>query len=265
VLSLALTSGDRFVIAAFLGEGDVGAYSAGYQVGARILDIIFTWGAAAVTPILVAAYERGGPTEAIKAAHEGYIVRFGIGAPAALGLGLLAVPICEILIGESLRERAIQLVPWIALSALLAGMCDYFSEAFMLTKKALQRALLLLVPVVASLSLNVLLLPQFGLMGAAYANVAAYGLAMIMLAWIGRRYVALPIPLLETAKIAFACALMAGVVLAIPSFGSFTDLVLKGGLGVVSYGAFTVALNVAGARDFAKAMWTRLRPQTGAL
>ena len=82
-----------------------------------------------------------------------------------------------------MRERAIQVVPWIAFSALLAGMCDYFSEAFMLSKKALQRALLLLVPVITSLSLNVLLLPKFGLIGAAYANVAAYGLGMTMLAW----------------------------------------------------------------------------------
>jgi hypothetical protein len=77
--------------------------------------------------------------------------------------------------------------------------------------------------------------------------------------------VALPIPLLETAKIAIACALMAAVVLAIPSFGAFQDLVLKGGLGALSYGAFIVALNVAGARDFAKAMWSRLRPQSGTL
>lgn len=265
ILSLALTSGDRFVIVAFLGEGDVGAYSAGYQVGARILDIIFTWGATAVTPILIAAYERGGPSEAIKAAHQGYVIRLGIGAPAALGIALLAAPICEILIGEALRERAIQVVPWIAFSALLAGMCDYFSEAFMLSKKALQRALLLLVPVVTSLSLNVVLLPQFGLIGAAYANVAAYGLGMTMLALIGRRYVALPIPVRETAKIGLACALMAGVVLALPSFGALLDIVLKGGIGALSYGAFIMILNVAGARDFAKSLWARLRPQAEAL
>ncbi|MFN5270348.1 MAG: polysaccharide biosynthesis C-terminal domain-containing protein, partial [Hyphomonadaceae bacterium] len=106
-------------------------------------------------------------------------------------------------------------------------------------------------------------LPKYGLMGAAYANVVAYGLGMTMLAWIGRRYVALPIPLFETAKIALACALMAGVVLALPSFGALQDLALKGGIGALSYGAFIMVLNVAGARDFAKSLWTRLRPQTG--
>jgi O-antigen/teichoic acid export membrane protein len=74
ILSLVLTSGDRFVIAAFLGEGDVGAYSAGYQVGARILDIIFTWGAAAVTPILIAAYERGGAAEAVAHGETGFVI-----------------------------------------------------------------------------------------------------------------------------------------------------------------------------------------------
>ncbi|GBF57584.1 hypothetical protein PbB2_01252 [Candidatus Phycosocius bacilliformis] len=257
ILSLALTSGDRFVIAAFLGEGDVGAYSAGYQVGARILDIIFTWGAAAVTPILIAAYERGGPAAAVKAAHQGYVVRLGIGAPAALGLGLLAAPICEFLIGEALRDRAVQIVPWIAFSALLAGMCDYFSEAFMLSKKALQRAILLLVPVITNLGLNVMLLPSFGLMGAAYANVASYGVGMMMLAIVGRRYVALPIPLDQTLKIALACGGMAGVVLAVPSIGPLPDLIIKSAVGGLSYGVFVILLDVAGARSFARSLWAR--------
>jgi len=49
------------------------------------------------------------------------------------------------------------------------------------------------------------------------------------------------------------------------AFGAFQDLILKGGLGALSYGAFVILLNVAGARDFARSMWTRLRPQTGAL
>jgi O-antigen/teichoic acid export membrane protein len=256
ILSLVLTSGDRFVINYFLDEAAVGAYSAGYQVAARILDIIFVWGASAVTPHLIAAYERGGPAEAARAAPDGFAFRLGLGAPAAVGLALLAAPICEVLIGESLRERATQIVPWIAGAALMAGMCDYFSEAFMLAKKALQRTLLMLVPAVLNIALNFILLPRIGLIGAAVATVVAYFVGMMVLALVGRRYVKLPVPLGETAKIGFACLCMAGVVVLLPDFGGFFEIVAKASLGGVTYICVALLLNLANAR-------TRLSALTG--
>jgi O-antigen/teichoic acid export membrane protein len=248
VLSLALTSSDRFIIGAYLGEADVGAYAAGYQVAARILEIIFVWGASAITPLLISAYERGGAEAVIPIARDGYAVRLGIGAPAAVGLALLAGPICELLIGEGLRDRATEIVPWIALASLMAGMCDYFSEAFMLTKKALQRALLLLVPAILNIAMNIILLPRVGLMGAVAATVTAYGVGMVLLAIVGRRHIALPIPLPETAKIAFACAAMAGVVYMTPSFGGFFEIIAKATLGGIVYGSAALLLNLADSR-----------------
>jgi O-antigen/teichoic acid export membrane protein len=258
ILSLVLTSSDRFIIGAYLGEADVGAYAAGYQVAARILDIIFVWGASAITPLLVVAYERDGAKAVIPIARDGYAVRLGIGAPAAVGIALLAAPICELLIGEGLRERASQIVPWIALAGLLAGMCDYFSEAFMLAKKALQRAILLLVPAVLNIAMNIILLPRMGLMGAVAATVTAYTVGMILLAVVGRRHIALPVPLLETGKIAFACAVMAGIVYMTPSFGGFFEIIAKAILGAIAYGSVALLLNLADSRTKLDHMLTRI-------
>jgi O-antigen/teichoic acid export membrane protein len=248
ILNLALTSGDRFIIGPFLGEAEVGAYSAGYNVAARILDIIFVWGSTAITPLLVAAYERGGAKDVIPIAREGFAIRLAIGAPAAVGIALLAGPICYVLIGEALRDRAAEIVPWIALAGLMAGMCEYFSEAFMLTKKALQRALLMSVPAVLNICLNIILLPRIGLMGAVVATVAAYGVGMVLLAVVGRRHIKLPIPLWETAKIALACGGMAGIVWALPSLGGIFEIALKASLGGVAYLGLAVLLNIASAR-----------------
>jgi O-antigen/teichoic acid export membrane protein len=261
ILNLALTSGDRFVIGAYLGEADVGAYAAGYQVAARILDIIFAWGSTAITPLLVAAYERGGAREVIPIAKDGYAVRLGIGAPAAIGIALLAQPICEILIGESLRDRAAEIVPWIALAGLMTGMCDYFSEAFMLSKKALERAMLMLVPTILNLGLNIILLPRIGLMGAVIATVVAYAVGMVLLALVGRRHIALPIPFGETAKIALACAVMAAVVYAAPSLGGVPEILLKATLGGVAYGSAAILLNLADARTKLNSLMARLSEQ----
>jgi O-antigen/teichoic acid export membrane protein len=249
ILSLVLTNGDRFIINAYLDEAAVGAYSAGYQVAARILDIIFVWGSAAATPLLIAAYERGGANAARLVAADGYAIRLGIGAPAAVGIALLAGPICAVLIGESLRDRAVEIVPWIAISSVMAGMCDYFTDAFMLAKKALIRAILMLVPAILNIAMNIYLLPRIGIMGAVAATISAYGVGMVMLALIGRRYVKLPIPLLETAKIALACAGMAAIVMALPDLGGIVEIALKASLGGLTYGCLALLLNVAKARS----------------
>jgi O-antigen/teichoic acid export membrane protein len=249
VLSLVLTSGDRFIINAYLDEAAVGAYSAGYQVAARILDIIFMWGSAAATPLLIAAYERDGKDGASVVAADGYAIRLGIGAPAAVGIALLAVPICHVLIGESLRDRAADVVPWIAIAALMAGMCDYFSDAFVLAKKTLIRAALMVVPAVMNIAMNIVLLPRIGIMGAVVATICAYSVGMVLLAVIGRRYIKLPVPIVETVKIALACVGMAAIVMALPDLGGILEIGLKAGVGGITYGSLVLLMDVAKARS----------------
>jgi len=52
LLEYALSTSDRFVIAAMLGEADVGRYSAGYGLANRSIDVLFIWIGLAVTPML---------------------------------------------------------------------------------------------------------------------------------------------------------------------------------------------------------------------
>ena len=58
ILSLVLGAADRFLIAGFLGEADVGVYHAGYSLANRTLDVMFIWFGMASGPALVAALER---------------------------------------------------------------------------------------------------------------------------------------------------------------------------------------------------------------
>jgi O-antigen/teichoic acid export membrane protein len=249
IMTLALANGDRFLIAHFLGEAAVGAYAAGYQVAARILETFFIWAGSAAFPLLLNAWETEGEAGAQRAARAGFALRLGIGAPAALGIALVAAPLCEVLIGEGLRDEAARIAPWIALAALLAGLCDYFSDAFMLAKKVVQRALLLILPMILNLGLNVMLLPVMGINGAVVSTLLAYATCMVLLAVIGRRYVALPVPLADIAKVAAGCAFMALIVLLLPDWGGFAELALKALLGGLAYGCVALLLDIAGAKQ----------------
>ncbi|MEL6861722.1 MAG: lipopolysaccharide biosynthesis protein, partial [Pseudomonadota bacterium] len=176
VLDIILSAADRFLIAFFLGEAAVGEYAAGYGVADKTVLLLCAWAAMAGAPLVMAAYEEGGP----KAASEesGGLIRalLVLGIPAATGLALVATPLSEAMIGESLRDGARQIIPWIAFAGLLNGLIiHYYSEAFQLAHRTGEQALLMLVPAGANIALNLVLIPQFELMGAVMATLISYG------------------------------------------------------------------------------------------
>ena len=249
ILTIILNTGDRFIIANYLGEAEVGAYSAGYQVAARILEIIFLWTASATFPLLVNAYEANDTQRFEQAALNSFAIRFGLGAPCALGIALVSANLCEILIGSEMRATAIQIAPWIALGGLLAGMSDYFSDAFMLTRKVVERAILLAIPATINIALNIVLLPKIGLKGAVISTIVAFAVGVILLCLRSRKYVKLPIPLDQIIKITICCGLMALAVKSIPNFSGFIGLATKSVVGGLVYLIAAIGFNLANSRE----------------
>ena len=252
-LNIALDAGDRILIALFLGPEAVGVYAAGYGVADKTVGLLCIWAAAAGGPMMMAAWEREGPD----AVHEvsSHVARtlMLIAAPAATGLALVARPLAEVMIGEEMRTQAAEIIPWIALSGLINGfVLHYVSEAFQLSRRTGLRAALMVVPAVANVALNIVLLPWIGLMGAVYATVACYALALLLLAVVSRRLAPLAWPWTDFLRIAGACAAMAIAVRLMPALGGVAELSLKACVGAVVYVLAALAFNAAGARAAAQ-------------
>ncbi len=244
---------DRPMIAALMpnGEAAVGAYAAGYGVADKTVLLICAWAAMAGSPLVMAAYERGGADAARDAARSMISTLLLLAVPAAVGLALVAEPLSEAMIGEGVREAAKQIIPWIAIAGLLNGLLiHYFSESFQLAHKTHQRALLMLVPAAVNIGLNFFLIPQFGLMGAVGSTLASYTVGILLLALIGRRHVALPVPGLDILKIGIAAGLMWPAIALMPDLGSWPELFLKAFAGGIVYVIAAFALNAGGARQF---------------
>lgn len=250
-LDLLLSAADRLLIAFFMGEASVGEYAAGYGVADKTVLLICAWAAMAGSPLVMAAYERGGQEAA--AQEAGGLIRtiLLIGMPAATGLALVAQPLAEAMIGEDLRAGAAQIIPWIAFAGLMNGLLiHYFSEAFQLAHKTAERALLMTAPVIVNVAANLILIPRFGLLGAVAATLASYGVGIVLLALRGRRYVALPLPVIDIARIAVACLAMWPVIMLVPQFGSWLELFAKALAGGATYVAVAFAIDAGGARTF---------------
>jgi len=182
--------------------------------------------------------------------------------PAAVGLGLVAQP-ASIMLGEPVREAGAQIIPWIVGAGVVNGMISYYIQrAFMLGGKTKMLPITMIAPMVLNLGLNILLLPKFGLMGAVYATVISYGFGLVLAFIVARRYFPLPVPIEAFLKTSFACAVMAGVVLALPmpqDINPFIEIGIKGSIGAAVYALVAFATDAADCRTLITTLITKLK------
>src|SRR5690606_22444620 len=95
----------------------------------------------------------------------------GIGLSAAAGMIALAPAIVETLIGADFREGALTVFPWIVLAAAISGIKAYhFDIAFYLAKNSRLLVITVAVAAAANVVLNMFLIPEFGIRGAAWSS-----------------------------------------------------------------------------------------------
>ena len=251
VLSYALSSIDVYIILGMMGDAAAGQYSAGYNLANRTLDIIFVWIGMAVTPVAVTAIEKIG----LKASQDimrNYVTTLlFITLPAATGIALIAEP-AGFILGESVRDEAVKIMPMIAFAAVLNGMISYYAQrAFMLSGKPKTFIWALIPAVILNIVLNFVLIPTHGLMGAVYATVISYVIGLILALIIGRKLYPLPLPVKPTLMIIFACIIMAVAVKLTPIpqiWPDWIQILAMATVGMLTYAALAVALNIAECR-----------------
>ncbi len=260
VLTWVTSSSDRLMIVWLLGEAATGLYSVGYDLAQHSLGLLLTILNTAALPLAIRALEQDGLGAAtIQMRHNGELI-FTAAFAGAAGLVVIGPALLMLFVGESFRSGASSVFPWIALAAAIVGIKSfYFDIAFHLSKKSgwlvFTSGLAALVNVVA----NLLLIPRFGIVGAAWGTLLALLVAVIASAWIGRRVFPMPslLPLVAKGGVV-AFAVYAGAYMATALVtgddNAFVTLVLAIIAGCVAAALALFAVNVAGIRDaiFAK-------------
>jgi len=261
-LALALDLGvqtlARVILAQQAGEAALGAYAAAFGL-ARPLDLIFLGAGAAFAPQLLAAYEEKGAAAARELARNAFMLLSALAVPAAVGLALVAEPLSSLLIGVGLSADAANTLPWLACAGVFAGFnLYYWSEAFQLTRRTGVRALVMLAPGIIQIALTLALAPRLGAAGAAMAAAAGALSGTLLLALIGRRLFALPLPGPHLAQVAAATTAMAAVIIILPDFDGALDLVVPIVVGAATYAICAAALDIFGLRRRAASLLVQL-------
>ncbi|MFA7261503.1 MAG: lipopolysaccharide biosynthesis protein [Caulobacter sp.] len=263
ILSLVIASTDRFLLAAFLDERAVGVYHAGYSLANRSLDVMFIWLGMAGGPAMVAALERGGHAALAETAREQASFMVLLTLPAAVGVALVAAPLAQLMVGGALSRGAADVTPWVAVGAFFSGITTYyFHQAFTLGRRTHLLFAAMIIPAVANLLLNLVLIPRHGIAGAMWSTAASYAIGAGASWTLGRRAMPLPVPLDVVWRAALACLAMAVVVTRIPAVGGVLELALKAGAGGLVYGAVVLLLDAGGLRGHGRTLWRGLRART---
>ncbi|WP_427450038.1 lipopolysaccharide biosynthesis protein [Litorimonas sp. WD9-15] len=252
LLSYALNSADVYLIAALMGEASAGEYNAGYNLSNRSLEILFVWVSMAVTPVAVTAMEQEGTDRSRDILKNYGATLMWIAFPAATGIALVSQD-AGFILGEGVREGAVTVMPWIAFAGLINGVMTYYvHRAFMLSGQTQKYVWALVLPVILNIGLNLVLIPKFGLMGAVWATILCYGIALIIATVLARQDYPLPLPMRAAVELALCCGLMSGAVLLLPLKGlepGVITLLIKASVGAVVYLAACWVLNAAECRQ----------------
>jgi O-antigen/teichoic acid export membrane protein len=244
---------DRFVIAGSMGEHAAGIYGASADLMRQIILFPGVAIGTAVAPIAVQLLARQDRQALDRHLTDSTEMLLGVLAPAVTGLAIIASKLAHLVLGEEFRVDAANLIPLIALAWLLRS---FSYQLLHVSFQILRKPNLMLAQGVLILAINAValfvLVPRFGLQGAAFAVVISEAAGVAIGYWLARRAYPLPLDPRPFLKVSLATLGMAVptylVDRAMPDMGAL-EIALPILVGILTYGLCAYALDIAGLRS----------------
>jgi len=249
-LVFVISASDRFLIAALLTTADAGVYAPAYDLANQTLTSLMVVVNLAAYPLALKALEAEGVIAARDQLRNNATLLLAVGLPACIGLILLSPNISAVLLGEEFREAASVLLPLVTVATFLSGVRSYYFDlAFQMGHRTIGQLWVMLPAAMANVLLNLWWIPLHGLVGAAWATVVSYGLALLLSIFLGRRAFVLGFPWHDASKVLIAAGGMAIAVAQVSDQLGVVALLGQVALGGIVYGGLVILLNVANCRE----------------
>ncbi|KQN73821.1 oligosaccharide flippase family protein [Devosia sp. Leaf64] len=255
---------DRFVLAGAMGEHAAGLYGASADLVRQIMLFPGVAIGTAVVPIAVHFLARDDHNGLDQHLVESTEMLLAILAPAAAGLAIVAGKLAFVVLGEEFRIEATSLIPILALAWLFRSVTYQILHVSFQVKR---KPGLMLAQGVVTLALNAaalfILVPRFGLAGAAWALVLSEALGMIIGYVLTRWSYRLPLAPPSLLRVGLATLIMALPAFwldrVMPGYGAL-DIALPILAGVLAYGLAAYGLDIAGIRTRLKTLAASPKP-----
>ena len=240
---------DRFMIGSLLGVAHVAPYAVAYDLVQQsvgpMMNILFL----ASFPVIVRVFEAAQDEPVRIRLHALGSMLVGLGLPSAVGIGFFASDISDIIFGNDYRQDAAMIMPWLAAAIFVGAFKSYFLDvAFQLRHATKYQGYIAILMAAVNIVMNLLLLPQYGVIAAAWATLAAFTTGALASWAVGKTIFALPALGNVFWCSASASATMIAVLYLLPSSSGFIWLSAKITVGVITYAVMVRALDISGSR-----------------
>ena len=248
---------DRFLLEALVGTDAVGFYTAAYQLAQTTIITIGAGIGSATYSLAVRAVESGDTAAVGRQLARNSSLLLALLLPASIGAAMVSPTLAKLFVGPDYVGPVASMTTWMALAAFFSGYrANYLDHAFQLGHKTHRLLAVFAVIAVANLILEIVLIPPFGAVGVAIANLIAGAIGLLAAAWAARSVMAMPIAWPDAAKTCIAVAAMALFLWPFYGNGDLLSLAVAVIGGAAVYGAVLLALN---AMDLRNAVLRRLK------
>ena len=193
VSSIALAFSDRYLITYFCGVEQLGIYTAGYTLCFYIADLIKQPLNLSIVPIYLRLYTEKGVDATVTFIREivGYV--FLVICPVFAGTCAIKEDLLVLLASDKYSEAS-AVIPWVLGSTLLYGCQPIIAAGFTIKKQTRGVSVIIVIGASLNVLLNLILLPRFGFIGAAWSTALAYVGVLFAMTIISARIFPLSLP-----------------------------------------------------------------------
>ncbi|MEM8948815.1 MAG: flippase [Pseudomonadota bacterium] len=252
---------DRVQINYFLGTYEVGLYSAANNLCLYLQTVFVVSLATAITPMYMDRWETEGreSTETFLAQVLRYYLLISI--PTAVGVSLIGKDLIDFLAGDKYVE-AHSVIPYVIVGMLIDGITAVMAAGLQIEKRTGLMMAIMGCAAVLNVALNAVLIPRFGIEGAAMTSLVSYAFFTGVCWYFGRKSLTIRIELKPVIYYGIAAAIMAAAVLAVDMPLGAGRLFVKISLGATVFALVVLALDGELRRlalSYAGPIWQKLR------
>jgi O-antigen/teichoic acid export membrane protein len=207
----------RFIVNDMLGVAAAGLFAVGYGLGQRAAAVAAMLVTAAAFPLAVKSMEQGGSKLAMRQLADNSALLIAILAPSIAGIYMLRTEIVHLLIASSFQQVTLAVLPLSALAGSIRSIRAHFvDQTFLLHSRTRLMIVVAAIDAIATVVLSFILIPYWGLVGAAGATVLAAIAAAVVSFTIAFSRFGLTLPLNHLVPVILATAAMAGLLSGLP-------------------------------------------------
>lgn len=231
-LTLVLRLSDRYLIEAILGVDELGQYSASYNLTGYLEVIILAAMIQAVKPAYMQMWESEGADQTGKFLARGFQLYMVIGIPFIAMFSITSPYLLSFLAGPKYAIGTV-IIPFVSLSWWLEGAMVFLAAGLYIFKDTKVLMFCCFLATIINLGLNILLIPRFGIMGAAAVTMFSYAIFVLAVSVISFRHVQFHVDWGKPMLIAVASGLVFVVMKQIDFGSDVFNFVFKGTSGTL--------------------------------